>query len=122
MEKYDIVIGLEIHSELLTNTKAFCSCKNQFGGTPNTNCCAVCTGQPGALPVVNKTAVEYAIKAGLAFNCKIADEAVYERKNYFYPDLAKAYQISQLEFPLCIGGEVPVEGQNRKVILNRIIN
>lgn len=120
--KYMTVIGLEIHSELLTKTKAFCSCKNKFGGAPNTNCCEVCTGQPGALPTVNAKAVEYTIKAGLAFNCKINNEAVYERKNYYYPDLSKAYQISQLEKPLCLGGAVNIElNDNFKAVkLNRI--
>ncbi|MGD9900983.1 MAG: Asp-tRNA(Asn)/Glu-tRNA(Gln) amidotransferase subunit GatB [Spirochaetales bacterium] len=121
--KYDIVIGLEVHSELKTNTKAFCSCKNEFGGMPNINCCPVCLGLPGALPVANKTAVEYTIRAGLAFNSIINNEAIFERKNYFYPDLSKAYQISQLEKPICVGGSVEVEledGTTKHVSLNRI--
>jgi aspartyl-tRNA(Asn)/glutamyl-tRNA(Gln) amidotransferase subunit B len=120
--KYDIVIGLEIHSELLTNTKAFCSCKNEFGGMPNTHTCPVCLGLPGALPVVNGKAIEFAIKAGLAFNCEINSEAIYERKNYFYPDLSKAYQISQLEKPICVGGVVKINTKNgeKQINLNRI--
>ena len=87
-EKYDVVIGLEIHAELDTNSKVFCGCKNEFGAEPNTNCCPVCVGMPGALPVLNKRAVELTIMAGLSTNCEINDYAVFERKNYFYPDLS----------------------------------
>ena len=116
---YDVVIGLEIHAELNTNTKIFCSCKNKFGQAPNTCCCPVCVGMPGALPVVNQKAVELTIKAGLACDCEINDYAIFERKNYFYPDLSKAYQISQLEKPICVGGHITLD--NGKVIrLNRI--
>lgn len=115
---YDIVIGLEVHSELKTNSKVFCSCKNQFGQEPNTNCCPVCVGLPGALPVLNKKAVELVIKAGLTMGCEINDIAVFERKNYFYPDLAKAYQISQLVKPICVGGQIKLD--NKVVRLNRI--
>ncbi len=118
MQDYDIVIGLEVHSELKTNSKVFCSCKNQFGQEPNTNCCPVCVGLPGALPVLNKKAVELVIKAGLTMDCEINDIAVFERKNYFYPDLAKAYQISQLVKPICVGGHIDLE--NKTVRLNRI--
>lgn len=120
--KYDTVIGLEVHCELKTKTKCFCGCKNNFGDEPNSNCCPVCLGFPGALPVLNKTAVEYAIMAGLAFNCSINNETVFERKNYFYPDLSKAYQISQLEKPLCVNGyvEINVNGTYKKIRLNRI--
>ncbi len=119
---YKIVIGLEVHSELKTQTKCFCSCLNHFGGEPNTHCCPVCTGMPGALPVINKKAVEYAIKMGLSVGCKINEYSVMERKNYFYPDLSKAYQISQLEYPLCVGGQVEIEvgGKTKIIHLDRI--
>lgn len=119
MKQYDIVIGLEVHAELNTKTKVFCACKNEFGGEPNTNCCPVCVGLPGALPVLNKKAVELTIKAGLAVGCAINDLAVFERKNYFYPDLSKAYQISQLVRPLCLGGGIELES-GKLIRLNRI--
>lgn len=119
MKDYEIVIGLEIHAEVNTNSKVFCSCKNEFGSAPNTNCCPVCVGLPGALPVLNKKAVEYTIKAGLALGCEINDIAVFERKNYFYPDLSKAYQISQLVKPLCLGGGIQLEN-GKFARLNRI--
>lgn len=106
---YNPVIGLEIHAELLTKTKVFCSCSAEFGGDPNSRCCPVCTGMPGTLPVINQTAVEYAVKAGFALNCDINKFNVMDRKNYFYPDLPKAYQISQLYSPVCINGNVPIE-------------
>lgn len=119
---YKVVIGLEVHSELKTQTKCFCACENKFGGEPNTHCCPVCVGMPGALPVLNRKAVEYAIKAGLSVGCSINEYSVFERKNYFYPDLAKAYQISQLEYPLCVGGgvEIEVDGNKKFIRLNRI--
>ena len=119
MKQYDIVIGLEIHAELNTKTKVFCSCKNSFGETPNTNCCPVCVGLPGALPVLNKKAVENTIKAGLCVGCEINDLAVFERKNYFYPDLSKAYQISQLVRPICIGGGITLDS-GKRIRINRI--
>lgn len=118
MQDYDIVIGLEVHAELKTKSKVFCSCKNQFGSLPNTNCCPVCVGLPGALPILNKKAVELVIKAGLTIDSEINDLAVFERKNYFYPDLAKAYQISQLVRPICIGGHIDLK--KRRVRINRI--
>ncbi|HEX21212.1 MAG TPA: Asp-tRNA(Asn)/Glu-tRNA(Gln) amidotransferase GatCAB subunit B, partial [Actinobacteria bacterium] len=108
VEKYEVVIGLEIHVELLTKSKMFCGCRVSFGAEPNTNVCPVCLGMPGSLPVVNKRAVEYTIKAGLALNSKIALHNQFHRKNYFYPDMPKDYQISQYDKPLCIGGYLDV--------------
>lgn len=119
LDKYDVVIGLEIHAELNTKTKVFCSCKNQFGDAPNTNTCPVCTGMPGALPILNKQAVKLAIKAGLSFGSAISPYSVFERKNYFYPDLSKAYQISQLVYPLCVGGKIVLDS-GKEIRLNRI--
>lgn len=119
-DKYDIVIGLEVHAELKTNSKVFCSCANAFGGEPNTNCCPVCIGLPGALPVLNKKAVESTIKAGLCMGCEINQIAVFERKNYFYPDLSKAYQISQLVKPICVGGGIWVNNSTKFIRLDRI--
>ena len=117
--EFDVVIGLEIHAELKTKTKIFCSCKNEFGAKPNTNTCPICTGMPGALPIINKRAVELCIKAGLCFGSKINNHAEMERKNYFYPDLSKAYQISQLVHPICIGGKVTLDN-GKEMMLNRI--
>ena len=119
LKDFDVTIGLEIHAELATNTKIFCSCKNQFGSEPNTNVCPVCIGLPGALPVVNKRAVELGIRAGLCMGCKISPLTVFERKNYFYPDLSKAYQISQLQKPLCLGGGITLD-DGKFIRLNRI--
>lgn len=119
MQDYDLVMGLEIHAELSTKTKVFCSCKNAFGDEPNTNTCPVCTGMPGSLPVLNKRAVELAIKAGLAFGSSISKYTVFERKNYFYPDLSKAYQISQLVYPLNLGGGIRLES-GKFIRINRI--
>ena len=108
-EDYEMVIGLEVHAELSTKTKIFCSCPTEFGGEPNTHCCPVCMAMPGALPVLNKRVVEYAIKAGLATNCDITRVSKNDRKNYFYPDLPKSYQISQFDMPLCTKGYVEIE-------------
>ena len=121
-EDYEIVIGLEVHSELSTKTKIFCSCPTEFGGEPNTHCCPICMAMPGTLPVLNEKVVEYAIKAGLATNCNIADISKNDRKNYFYPDLPKAYQISQFDMPLCEHGyiEIEVNGEKKKIGLTRI--
>ena len=116
--QYDVVIGLEVHAELKTESKCFCSCKNEYGNTANSNCCPVCVGLPGALPVLNKKAVEQTIKAGLALGFEINHTAIFERKNYFYPDLAKAYQISQLEKPICINGHLKVF--DKEIPINRI--
>ncbi|MBW4827598.1 MAG: Asp-tRNA(Asn)/Glu-tRNA(Gln) amidotransferase subunit GatB [Clostridiaceae bacterium] len=119
---YKTIIGLEIHSELMTNSKIFCNCTTEFGGDVNTHCCPVCLGLPGALPVINKKVVEYGIKAGLAFNSKIARETKMDRKNYFYPDLVKGYQISQDDIPLCSGGFVEIEKKDgpKKIRIRRI--
>lgn len=119
MARYDVVIGLEIHAELKTKTKVFCGCKNEFGAKPNQNTCPVCTGMPGALPIINQKAIELCIKAGLCFGSQINEYAVMERKNYFYPDLSKAYQISQMVYPFCVGGSLTLENGSVKR-LNRI--
>ena len=119
---YETVIGLEVHVELSTQSKAFCGCKNEFGAEVNTNCCPVCLGYPGALPVLNEKVVEYAIKAGLALNCEISLYSKTDRKNYFYPDLPKAYQISQYDIPICKNGfiEINVDGKIRNIGITRI--
>ncbi len=119
---WETVIGLETHVELATRTKIFCSCTTAFGGDPNTHCCPVCTGMPGALPVLNKAVLEYAVKAGLALNCQITRYSKFDRKNYFYPDLPKAYQISQLYLPLCRNGKVPIHTQtgNKTIRIHEI--
>lgn len=123
MMNYEAVIGLEVHAELLTKTKIFCNCTTEFGGEPNTHVCPVCLGLPGTLPVLNKKVVEYAVKAGLALNCEISKFSKMDRKNYFYPDLPKAYQISQYDLPLCKNGYVEIEtsdGVKKKIGLTRI--
>jgi aspartyl-tRNA(Asn)/glutamyl-tRNA(Gln) amidotransferase subunit B len=107
--KYETVIGLEVHVQLTTATKIFCGCSKAFGQEPNTQTCPVCLGLPGALPVLNRTAVEFAIKAGLATNCAIAPRSIFARKNYFYPDLPKGYQISQFELPVCEHGWLDIQ-------------
>lgn len=109
MKSYETVIGLEVHVELATKTKIFCGCTTEFGGAPNTHCCPVCTGMPGTLPVLNKQVVEFAIAAGLATNCTITQNCKFDRKNYFYPDLPKAYQVSQLYLPICRDGGIEIE-------------
>lgn len=115
-------IGCEVHCELKTETKLFCGCKNEFGGDANTHCCPVCSGFPGTLPAHNRKAVEFAVKAGLALHCKISEFSKWDRKNYFYPDLPKAWQTSQYDLPLCIGGyvEFELDGEKKRVRLNRI--
>jgi aspartyl-tRNA(Asn)/glutamyl-tRNA(Gln) amidotransferase subunit B len=117
--EYEVVVGLEIHAELATKTKIFCGCLTKFGGGQNTHCCPVCTGMPGTLPVLNERVVEYAVRAGLAMHCEIAHFSKLDRKNYFYPDLPKAYQISQYDLPLCKGGYVEL-GSGKKIGLTRI--
>ncbi|QER42001.1 Asp-tRNA(Asn)/Glu-tRNA(Gln) amidotransferase subunit GatB [Thermodesulfobacterium sp. TA1] len=120
--EFETVIGLEVHAQLNTQTKMFCSCSTEFGNPPNTQICPVCTGQPGVLPVINKRAVEFALKLGLALGCKINKVSVMARKNYFYPDLPKGYQISQYELPIAEGGEVEIEinGTRKTIHLVRI--
>ena len=120
--KYTTVIGLEVHSELKTKSKAFCSCSTEFGGEPNTHVCPVCLGMPGALPVLNKQVVEFAIRAGLAVDCEIKKFNKFDRKNYFYPDLSKNYQISQFDKPICEGGHIDIEvdGQTKRIGITRI--
>lgn len=121
-QDYEIVIGLEVHSELKTNTKIYCDCTTEFGGEPNTHCCPICTGMPGTLPVLNGKVVEYAIRAGLATSCKINEYSKQDRKNYFYPDLPKAYQVSQYDLPLCYEGvvEIDVNDEKKNIGITRI--
>ncbi len=122
LAKYEAVIGLEVHVQLLTATKAFCGCANQFGAPPNTNVCPVCLGLPGALPVLNEKAVEYATLASLALNCQVRDRSIFARKNYFYPDLPKGYQISQYDKPLAEHGwiEVPTPAGTKRIGITRL--
>ena len=121
-EDYEVIIGLEVHAELSTKTKIFCSCPTEFGGAPNTHTCPICMAMPGTLPVLNEKVVEYAVKAGLATNCTISRDSKNDRKNYYYPDLPKSYQISQYDKPLCEDGEVEIETKNgkKKIRIERI--
>lgn len=114
---WETIIGLEVHVELSTKSKIFCSCTTEFGGEPNTHCCPVCTGMPGSLPVLNRKVVEYAVKAGLALNCEITQNTKFDRKNYFYPDLPKAYQISQLYAPICQNGKVAIPTETGEQVI-----
>ncbi|MCD6220633.1 Asp-tRNA(Asn)/Glu-tRNA(Gln) amidotransferase subunit GatB [bacterium] len=118
MDEYEVVIGLEVHVELLTESKMFCSCSTKFGSSPNTNTCPICTGMPGVLPVINEKAVELAVKTGIAFNSNISKNCRFARKNYFYPDLPKNYQISQYEQPIIKGGYIKIG--EKKINLTRI--
>ena len=122
MKEYEVIIGLEVHAELSTKTKMYCNCSTTFGADPNTHCCPICTGMPGVLPVLNERVVEYAVKAGLATNCEISRFSKQDRKNYFYPDLPKAYQTSQYDLPLCIGGhlDINVNGNKKRIGITRI--
>ena len=116
---FKMTSGFETHVELKTNTKIFCSCSNEFGAEPNTRCCPVCIGLPGAMPRLNKKVVEFAVRAGLALNCKISNLSYMDRKNYSYPDLPKAYQISQFDAPLCYDGFVELDS-GKKIGITRI--
>lgn len=122
MKQYETVIGLEVHVELATKTKIFCSCSTQFGGEPNTHTCPVCTGMPGSLPVLNKQVLEYAMAVGLATNCKITQYCKFDRKNYFYPDNPQNYQISQLYLPICRDGfvEIDTKAGKKKIGIHEI--
>ena len=120
--KYEAVIGLEVHAQLLTKTKIFCGCSTRFGDAPNTNTCPLCLGLPGTLPVLNKRAVELAMQAALALNCTVHEHSRFARKNYFYPDLPKGYQISQYELPLATGGHIEIEisGAKKRIGITRL--
>jgi aspartyl-tRNA(Asn)/glutamyl-tRNA(Gln) amidotransferase subunit B len=121
-QNYEAVIGLEVHAHLATRSKLFCGCSNSFGADPNENVCPVCMAMPGVLPVLNRDAVEFAIRMGLATHCRIAPYSIFARKSYFYPDLPKGYQISMYEQPLCVGGYIDIEadGERRQIRLVRI--
>ena len=123
LAKYQPVIGLEVHVQLLTRTKAFCGCKNEYGGEPNTHTCPTCLGLPGALPVLNRQMVEFAVLAAEALGCKINERSIFARKNYFYPDSPKGYQISQFDKPLCEHGHIIVpdaNGEAKRIGITRI--
>ena len=121
--EWEIVMGLEVHTELATKTKIFCGCSTAFGSEPNTHVCEICSGMPGTLPLLNERVVEFAVRTGLATNCKITQKTKFDRKNYFYPDLPKAYQISQLYLPICRNGYIEVKGENgepKKISIHEI--
>lgn len=121
--EWEIVMGLEVHTELATKTKIFCGCSTEFGGEPNTHVCEICSGMPGTLPLLNKRVVEFAIRTGVATNCTITQNNKFDRKNYFYPDLPKAYQISQLYLPICRNGYIEVntkDGEKKKIGIHEI--
>ena len=112
--EYEPVIGLEVHAQLLTQSKIFCTCSTLFGGEPNTLTCPVCTGLPGSLPVLNKKVLEFTLRAALATHCRVAPYSQFARKNYFYPDLPKGYQISQYELPLALDGYIDIQSDSQK--------
>lgn len=121
--EWEIIMGLEVHTELATKTKIFCGCSTEFGGEPNTHVCEICSGMPGTLPLLNKRVVEFAIRTGVATNCTIKQNNKFDRKNYFYPDLPKAYQISQLYLPICRNGYIEVntkDGEKKKIGIHEI--
>src|ERR1700723_692978 len=122
LAKYEPVIGLEVHVQLLTASKAFCGCANRFGAEPNTNVCPVCLGLPGALPVLDVKAVEFATLASMALNCEVRERSIFARKNYFYPDLPKGYQISQFDKPIAENGfiEVPTPHGMKRIGITRL--
>src|SRR5207249_10304199 len=121
-DDFETVIGLECYVELSTATKMFCGCPNEFGAPPNTHTCPVCLGHPGSLPVPNRAAIESTIKIGLALGSEIAPRALFHRKNYFYPDMPKNFQISQYDLPLCAGGhlDIEVDGKQRRIGMTRV--
>src|SRR5205809_7681620 len=122
VDAYETVIGLECHVELATRTKMFCGCRNEFGAPPNTNVCPVCLGLPGSLPVPNERAIEYIVRIGLALDCEILRYSLFHRKNYFYPDMPKNFQISQYDLPTSVKGhlDVQVDGQTHRVGITRV--
>ena len=122
MSNYEAVIGLEVHVELKTKTKIFCGCSTEFGAEPNTNVCPACLGLPGSISVLNKKVLEFAVKAGLALGCDINLKSQFNRKHYFYPDIPKAYQTSQLEIPICVNGhlDIDVDGKTRRINISHL--
>jgi aspartyl-tRNA(Asn)/glutamyl-tRNA(Gln) amidotransferase subunit B len=122
IQDFQVVLGLEVHAQLLTRSKVFCGCSTEFGGEPNTHTCPICLGMPGVLPSLNRQVVEFAVRTGLALGCEIRPRSIWARKNYFYPDLPKGYQVSQFEAPICVGGglTITVDGQERRIRLTRI--
>ncbi|HBA54330.1 MAG TPA: Asp-tRNA(Asn)/Glu-tRNA(Gln) amidotransferase GatCAB subunit B, partial [Syntrophorhabdus aromaticivorans] len=120
--EFEGVIGLEVHAQLLTDTKIFCGCSTKFGGEPNSHTCPTCMGLPGALPVLNKKVVDFAVKLGLALRCDINRRSIFARKNYYYPDLPKGYQISQYEEPICTDGylDIYLDGNKKRIRVKRV--